>query len=68
MIRIIDLDMKAGTDSRTLQLKSPFAKGGFRGISRGYKIPPNPPLKKGGKISFFRITLIVKYFTGSALE
>ena len=34
MIRTIDLDMKAGTDSRTLELKSPFEKGGFRGISK----------------------------------
>jgi len=31
------------------RLKSPFEKGGFRGISGGYKIPPNPPLGKGGK-------------------
>jgi hypothetical protein len=30
------------------QLKSPFEKGGFRGISASYKIPPTPPLEKGG--------------------
>jgi hypothetical protein len=29
-------------------LKSPFGKGGFRGISVSYKIPPTPPLEKGG--------------------
>jgi hypothetical protein len=29
-------------------LKSPFGKGGFRGISGSYKIPPHPPLEKGG--------------------
>jgi hypothetical protein len=29
-------------------LKSPFGKGGFRGISVIYKIPPYPPLEKGG--------------------
>jgi hypothetical protein len=29
-------------------IKSPFEKGGFRGISSGYQIPPNPPLEKGG--------------------
>ncbi len=29
-------------------LKSPFGKGGFSGISGSYKIPPNPPLEKGG--------------------
>jgi hypothetical protein len=29
-------------------LKSPFEKGGFRGISSAYKIPPNPPFSKGG--------------------
>jgi len=29
-------------------LKSPFEKGGFRGISGGDKIPPIPPLEKGG--------------------
>jgi hypothetical protein len=29
--------------------KSPFSKGGFRGISVGYhKIPPGPLLEKGG--------------------
>jgi hypothetical protein len=30
-------------------LKSPFGKGGFRGISGSYKIPPTPPLEKGGE-------------------
>jgi hypothetical protein len=29
-------------------LKSPFEKGGFRGISGAYKIPPNPHFSKGG--------------------
>jgi hypothetical protein len=30
--------------------KSPFCKGGFRGIfKRLYKIPPDPHLEKGGK-------------------
>jgi hypothetical protein len=30
-------------------IKSPFEKGGFRGIFKGYfQIPPNPPLVKGG--------------------
>jgi hypothetical protein len=28
--------------------KSPFEKGGFRGISKAYKIPPTPPFTKGG--------------------
>jgi hypothetical protein len=28
--------------------KSPFEKGGFRGISGAEKIPPNPPFSKGG--------------------
>jgi hypothetical protein len=28
--------------------KSPFVKGGFRGISGFYKITPNPPFAKGG--------------------
>jgi len=28
--------------------KSPWEKGGFRGISGAYKIPPNPPFSKGG--------------------
>jgi hypothetical protein len=31
-------------------LKSPFEKGGFRGISSDAIIPPDPPLEKGGKI------------------
>jgi hypothetical protein len=30
------------------RIKSPFGKGGFRGISGSYKIPPDPPLEKGG--------------------
>jgi hypothetical protein len=30
--------------------KSTFVKGGFRGISVSYKIPPNSPLEKGGII------------------
>ena len=31
------------------EYKSPFSKGGFRGIFQGLgKIPPSPPLKKGG--------------------
>ena len=35
--------------SKVIPFKSPFRKGGFRGISIGYrKIPPNPPLRKGG--------------------
>jgi len=54
VVRIIELDMKADTDSRTEQLKSPFEKGGFRGISNGYKIPPNPPLRKGGEDQLFQ--------------
>jgi L,D-transpeptidase ErfK/SrfK len=29
-------------------LKSPFEKGGLRGISGADKIPPNPPFSKGG--------------------
>jgi hypothetical protein len=29
-------------------LKSPFGKGGFKGISDSYIIPPHPPLEKGG--------------------
>jgi len=29
-------------------LKSPLEKGGFRGISNAYQIPPNPPFSKGG--------------------
>ncbi len=31
-----------------LSLKSPFPKGGFRGIIKGFIIPPDPSLKKGG--------------------
>jgi hypothetical protein len=34
-------------------LKSPFSKGGFRGIIRWLYNPPCPPLKKGGKILAF---------------
>jgi hypothetical protein len=30
--------------------KSPFVKGGFRGISGGYINPPLPPFFKGGWI------------------
>jgi hypothetical protein len=30
-------------------LKSPFGKGRFRGISGSYKIPPQPPFRKGGE-------------------
>jgi hypothetical protein len=30
-------------------LKSPFEKGGFRGILKSYKNPPRPSLEKGGK-------------------
>jgi hypothetical protein len=30
-------------------LKSPFEKGGFRGILKGYKNPSSPPLGKSGK-------------------
>jgi hypothetical protein len=30
--------------------KSPFSKGGFRGIIKRLYNPPCPPLKKGGKI------------------
>ena len=29
-------------------LKSPFEKGGLRGIYGGLKIPPQPPFAKGG--------------------
>jgi hypothetical protein len=31
------------------RLKSPLEKGGFWGILGAYKIPPAPPLEKGGK-------------------
>jgi len=35
--------------SKIIPFKSPFRKGGFRGISTVCrKIPPNPPLRKGG--------------------
>jgi hypothetical protein len=34
-------------------LKSPFSKGGFRGIIKRLSNPPSPPLKKGGKIQAF---------------
>ena len=33
-----------------MQVKSPFEKGGFRGFQAVIKIPPYPPLAKGGKI------------------
>jgi len=32
---------------------SPFVKGGLRGILKRQKIPPSPPLLKGGENSFF---------------
>jgi hypothetical protein len=38
-------------------IKSPFEKGGFRGISDSCIIPPDPPLKKGG---IKRVFLILK--------
>jgi hypothetical protein len=33
--------------------KSPFFKGGFRGIIKHLLNPPYPPLEKGGKILAF---------------
>jgi multidrug efflux system outer membrane protein len=34
------------------RLKSPFSKGGFRGIIKNFIIiPPSPPLKKGGELT-----------------
>jgi len=33
-------------------LKSPFEKGGFRGILGAYQIPPIPPFLKGGDKDF----------------
>jgi len=35
---------------RDFPCKSPFAKGGFRGILIGYINPPSPPLRKGGDL------------------
>jgi hypothetical protein len=34
------MDINAGLEHRTWQVKSPFEKGGFRGISSAYKNPP----------------------------
>ena len=33
----------------TVALKSPFEKGDLGGFSSAYEIPPDPPLKKGGR-------------------
>jgi hypothetical protein len=58
------VDINAGWEHRTWQVKSPFEKGGFRGISSSYKNPPCPPLIKGGKKTWFsRVTLILKHTT-----
>jgi hypothetical protein len=41
--------VRGSSRSREGPLKSPFYKGGFRGIlSKEKKIPPIPPLQKGG--------------------
>jgi acyl-CoA synthetase (AMP-forming)/AMP-acid ligase II len=42
-------EVEAVINRYAIPFKSPFRKGGFRGISIGCtKIPPNPPLRKGG--------------------
>ncbi len=46
----IPLTLKKSRDSGCQRIKSPFFKGGFRGIIKGYYNPPCPPLEKGGKI------------------
>jgi hypothetical protein len=42
------MDINADLKHRTWQVKSPFEKGGFRGISGGYYKSPLPPFSKGG--------------------
>jgi hypothetical protein len=42
------LDIKAGLEAGFGMVKSPFEKGGFRGISRSYIKSPLPPFSKGG--------------------
>jgi hypothetical protein len=37
---ITEININAGLKHRTWQAKSPFEKGGFRGISGSYKNPP----------------------------
>jgi hypothetical protein len=45
-------------------VKSPFTKGGFRGISQGIAKSPLTPLEeRGAQERFFRVTLIVKHTT-----
>jgi hypothetical protein len=51
----------SGLHGNQRHLKSPFEKGGLRGISGAYKIPPNPPFSKGG-INTSSIRLI-SYFS-----
>jgi hypothetical protein len=36
-------------------LKSPFEKGGFRGIYKGLQNPPSPLFPKGGVLKIFRM-------------
>lgn len=51
--------------SPPIVLKSPFSNGGFRGIFRGLgKIPPAPPLRKGGEntSALFQSFLLVLSF------
>ena len=42
-------DILEALENQERVLKSPFSKGGFRGIIKDlFVIPPDPPLKKGG--------------------
>jgi hypothetical protein len=59
------LDLKPGPARRAVQVKSPFAKGGFRGISSADQNPPCPSLTKGGKSLAANVTLFLKHTTKS---
>ncbi len=53
--------LKPGADRGSL--KSPFAKGGFRGISGGLLNPPHPPFFKGGSyVTLSQVALGRKLF------
>jgi len=59
----IDNDIVPERKVTEFLLSPPFVKGdlgGFNGISIYYKIPPSPPLSKGGRIDGFSF----KYYIG----
>jgi hypothetical protein len=56
--RLLDSVHPETTYAGKLFLKSPFEKGGFRGIYKGLPPPPSSPLPKGGVLRSFRMETI----------